>query len=682
MSQMRSRNRYVRPFRLSRRRFLQLGAAGLAAELIRVPGCNPAPEPADVSVARESLLSDPVWERAKPCFTFNDNRLWINTCMVELAVESAAVVFVRDRSSGEVLVNTTAWTNRPSVSAGFMPDQSAQATFRQVDASHGQLAYSIGSGQLVVDINVDASGEILLQLTGTGPNITAIDIPIMNIDQSAVILGSGAKYTRHDAAVTDHATHLAFESPIMAVIEGSQAVIGVWSETTVFAPENIELRHTTAYDHLILQTGKDDKQTDPQTLISSPWRIGVYKTWNQAARRWRVRFEERTGARPLWNNAASWVRNVHATYWGRENYERTSSLIKYLKDPTKMDISPEKVLYFLWNGDGIVLFGDHTLANVIGRPTPDIVSLLNSHRMPMVLYHPWTLIATEARTATDLANFSARGWLPSGYVFKPDYEGAPEDWQDYWAEVKTNYYSGSQNYVLHPGSNRFKNYLLRNLSNYCAAHGAQGAYLDILGMDHGWMFPDSRKVIDGQDYALGEVATISSFVTRYPDLAIMSEYLPQRLMPTVFYTWQGAETHLKWNSLVKVNHPLRVALTGSYCWTRESNRANTDDALSALLGGLPEISLVGDYQVTDSRAIWSQQRAKLFTDMELFYDVPEVWDPDALAYYRSKTGNWFKYKIVGSTYAYVEELPDGQDVVRLAQGGVYIPVGPASAQLP
>jgi hypothetical protein len=67
-------------------------------------------------------------------------------------------------------------------------------------------------------------------------------------------------------------------------------------------------------------------------------------------------------------------------------------------------------------------------------------------------------------------------------------------------------------------------------------------------------------------------------------------------------------------------------------------------------------------------------RAKLFCQEELFNDLPPKWDPQALAYYRSKSGHWFKLNRLGEKkYAYVEELPDGRDRIRLANFGARDP---------
>jgi len=147
----------------------------------------------------------------------------------------------------------------------------------------------------------------------------------------------------------------------------------------------------------------------------------------------------------------------------------------------------------------------------------------------------------------------------------------------------------------------------------------------------------------------------------------MSEYQGQWLIPFAFYSWEGSVTHIRQNAHAqsRINHPLRTALIGSYTWTRESNREYVDDVVAALMGTLPEVSLVGDYGVSDDRALWSQARAKLFCEEELYNALPPAWADDALAYYRSKSGHWFKFARIGSTYGYIEIMPDGEHVIRL-----------------
>lgn len=192
--------------------------------------------------------------------------------------------------------------------------------------------------------------------------------------------------------------------------------------------------------------------------------------------------------------------------------------------------------------------------------------------------------------------------------------------------------------------------------------------MDVLGNDGVGFFPSERRVIAGQDYVFGEMSVLTAVQQELPNLAVMSEYQAPWLVPYTFYTWEGVETHLRQAEIanMRLNHPLRTALLGSYQWARETNSEQADDLLAALLGTLPQISLAGDYEVSNSRALWSQQRANLFCEEELFHDLPAEWDLDALAYYRSqRTGHWFKLVRMGETYGYVEILPDGTEQMRL-----------------
>jgi len=201
-------------------------------------------------------------------------------------------------------------------------------------------------------------------------------------------------------------------------------------------------------------------------------------------------------------------------------------------------------------------------------------------------------------------------------------------------------------------------------------YGAVGAYLDTLGNDAGSWFPADQQVINGDSFVLGEMKVIAQIRDSYPELALMSEYSAPWLLPYIFLTYEGTATFLRQNqhAQTRLNHPLKVALVGSYRWAKEDNTQAIDDNISALLGTLPQVSLVGDWEVSTERALWSQARAKLFTEQELFNDIPPVWQDGVLAYYRSKSGHWFAYRKIGSTYGYVEILADGNEIVRLYQG--------------
>jgi hypothetical protein len=626
-------------------------------------------------------------------FDFQNPKLWIHTKKMVLAIEAGALTYAKDMESGELLVDSNPYQNRSNFPGGLLgftskdkksnllprwPELTSTVSFRQVDANHGLLVYqplyfnnsSIDSA-LLINIAIDSlSGEVIFSLTGIENNPsftpTSIDFPLMNFATKSVILGSGAQYSRSDDSAVDRSayTDYGLYSPTMAVIEGTNSVLAVWSETTQFAPEYIQLIHTPSFDHVVLHSSQDPKQLDTQVIVSPPWRIGTYSNWLQSAKRWREKFEQRTGAKPLWENRTLWVRNIHAVFNGTNQNYATSSA-KYAELASKSD--PKKVLYFIWNGDLIVLFGDHRLAKEIGRPSQGELNLIQQYGWPLLLYHPYTLIYSMAGTQERLSSLSSKGWLPNQYQFTPDYEGTPENWWAYWTNLKTEYFKNTPLEVLHPGSSRFQSYLALNFSDYCSIYQANGAYLDTLGDDGNSLFPDNQKVIEGSDFITGEIKALEKISKDYPQLGVMSEMQSIWTVPYTFFSWEGTETHTRQNVYVntRINHPLRTALIGSYSWTKEINSGPVNDVMSALLGTLPEISLVGDYQISKEQALWSQSRVKLFTEMELFNDLPETWDQDALAYYRSKNGDWFMFKRLGSSYGYVEILPNKKEVIVL-----------------
>lgn len=629
-------------------------------------------------------------------FSFTQGILTINTKLLEIKIEGGAITYVADKSTGEVLVDSAAYINWPSDTAGFTgyvvetsdgatvsrwPTESSVVTFTMKDPNHGLLTYgpletqgTEGANQLTIDIVLDPlTGEVVLQLTGietnNDVNLISIDIPIVNATTSSVILGSGASYSRTDANASDQTTYIKYGlySPTMAIIQGADSVLAAWSESIEYSPEYIRLNHKRAYDQVILHAGQVDGLTESETITSPPWRIGTYATWLDAARRWREEFEERTGAKPLWENPVAWVRNVHSTF-DATNEDYGSDPQKYAELASKTP--PEKTLFLLWNGDRIVLFGDPTLVTEIARPTPESLRILKTYGWPLLLYHPYNLINSKTGMTNRLNSLANKGWLPENYQFNPVYDGSPDEWFDYWSNVKVNYHDGSKDYLIHPGATKFTNYMIHNYGDYIIRYQADGAYFDTLGIDHDFLFPDNMKIIDGYNFVMGEVNTISKVENSLPNFAIMSEYQSPWILPLVFYSWEGSATHIPQNILAgtRINHPLRVALLGSYSWSRESNEDNPDDIVSALMGSLPQVSLVGDYHVSDKRAIWSQARAKLFCDEELFNDLPEKWESDVLAYYRSnRTGHWFKFQYIGSTYGYIEILDDGTEVVRLVK---------------
>jgi hypothetical protein len=629
-------------------------------------------------------------------FQFSDGLLSINTNSMVLRIQAGALIYVQDKASGEILVNTDPYKNRPSGTEDFIgflvknangdlfsraPLQSSPVSFSQIDSCRAQLLYSaVGDGkeltksQFAIDLTIEpVSGSLVVQSTGTevDPILRpySINIPIMNTTTSAVILGSGAMYSRQDLSADDQTTHVDYglSAPTMAVIQGNNSVLAAWSETTRFAPEYIRLSHRPAYDQLILHAEQDAAANDVQQIISPPWRINTYSAWEKAAKDWRNKFEARTGAKPLWENRSFWVRNVHAEFDALfQDYGADTQKYAELAKIT----SPGKTLFFLWNGDRIVLYGDPTLVGVITRPSPEFLQVIKPYGWPLILYHSYTIIDSRGRIKKRLDFLTQKGWLPANYQFKPIYAGTPSEWHDYWDAISTNYEDGAKYLILHPGSAKFKKYFLNNLNDYLTRYQANGAYLDIQGADQDRNFPLERRVIDGEDYVLGEIDVAKLMAEQMPHYGMMSEYQSPWILPYIFFSWEGAETHVRQNVLAhtRLNHPLHVALTGSYAWMRESSEVHVDDIASALLGTLPQISLEGDADISIEQALWSQARARLFCEEELFNDLPEKWDSDTLAYYRSiKTGNWFKFKRIEKTFGYVEIMPDGAEITRLVR---------------
>ena len=121
----------------------------------------------------------------------------------------------------------------------------------------------------------------------------------------------------------------------------------------------------------------------------------------------------------------------------------------------------------------------------------------------------------------------------------------------------------------------------------------------------------------------------------------MTEYQSTETVPYAFYTWGGLDTHVK-NSYHKylLNHPMRIALLGSYSWIMEiifSDRyANRNDFYrdTALFGTLPEIAFPSDSAWPFGNRLTNQEtaRAQLFSEYELFNDIQDNWDTNTLVH--------------------------------------------------
>jgi hypothetical protein len=402
-------------------------------------------------------------------FEENTKRFKINTEILELSIEGGAIVHIKDKASNELLVDSNSFDNLPRSPKfpscdprfflGFTSidhkgnhyyriPSNASVNYQIITNSKARLIYSPlyyygnqQAGELIYEIAVDVpSGEIILQITGIETETKeprkpfTIDLPLMNFKKASVILGSGAQYVRNDPAAKDQTSRpdLGLYSPSMVVAAGRDTCVAVWSESdSNLSGEYVGLSHHPDYDHLILHTPQNPQQKNKGKIISSPWRIGTYKNWLEAARRWRQRFEQRTKARPLWENKALWVRKIHAVcterhYDKEADYAQLANLVK-----------PENLLYFMWNGDRIVLFGDHTLVAGIAAPNPRELQLIKKHGWRLLLYYPWTLYYSKIGAHMRLQELKDKGWLPQAYQFHPDFEGKTTDWYDYWSDFIT-----------------------------------------------------------------------------------------------------------------------------------------------------------------------------------------------------------------------------------------------------
>jgi len=589
-----------------------------------------------------------------------------------MVIEGGVIVSLKDRTTGEVFSEGNPWEHLEKMEGKkkvLRPGPESSCLFRQTGPDQGILTYQQlvnGQSEDLVEYHLavdPASDEVLVKtvtrVTQIASRPATAWLPVTNLKTVSVILGSGARYSKEDPSVVNSSVRWAnnLYAPPVAVVEGEKSCLFFWSKE-FFAGNNVTLCHEPDRNGLFLTTERDYREKNNLETSSVVWRIGLYPTWLEAVRNYRKAFEKATGAKPLWENDCPWVRKIHAVHTGAPGGAHGSppaeEADRYYQQLAEK-INPEKLLLFYWNGNGIVAFGDHRYMTRLGWPKGPVVAAIKKYGFRWMAYYPWVLVNAPAGLARRYQEIKDKNWgLPEGFVFTPDYDGPPEKFYDHFRPVATGYYQPKDKtmdemeglWVLHPGSQLVRNYLVRNFGHYCAFHKADGCYFDILGADHGYMFPEEKKVMDGFLYRDGEAAALKELRQAHPQLAIMSECQSQWTVPYTFYTWEGA-SHFTlpraYPSIKsKLNHPLRTACWGSYTWTREAG-IEPDEA--ALVGALPEVNLKDD---------WSLARARLFTEEELFPDLPERWEKDVLAYYRGKNSRWFQYRKLPYGDGYVE----------------------------
>jgi len=626
-------------------------------------------------------------------FQMRDDCLIVTTGKMEMTFQAGAVVSVRDRRTGEVFSKgqippsafdipcgastidddsefRNSWMQKgPSgyrnnsrlQAARRFPGPNILPALRVLSPEVAEIVYTMSKERqdaFRYRFEVDPkTGEILLSGSVRLSDLPAqrFHIPFLNLNNPAIILGSGIRVTRTDPLRVEYCTRIAngFHSPQAAVMEGGKSVIAIWPESTT-SFDDIWLAHDPGTQDAILFSTDHDPRWDPGTIETAPLRIGLFPSWTAAARRYRERFQTITGAKPLWEQSPAWVQKIHAVHTGipspaaAESYYRNLSQI----------VQPDKLLLFYWNGDGIIAFGDHRyMTQQMGRPKPEVIPWIGKFGFPWMGYHPYILLMKPSFIGERLQQIRAKGWgLPDNYTFTPDYGGTPEDFYLHFQPVMTDYDKHEHDLVIHPGSNEGREYLVHNFYNYCRFHQMDGAYLDISGSDESYKFPPEKKVVNGLTYRMGENQALHDLRAAHPDLALMSEFESPWTVAHTFYTWAGQNYFQLSRRLGRdpfPTYPLRTALWGSYCWIRSAD-LEPDEA--ALVGALPELDLKDD---------WSVGRCKLFAEEELFNDLPDHWDPQALAYYRGKGGRWFQFR----------KLPYGDGFVAMTKEGYDLRLG-------
>jgi hypothetical protein len=647
-------------------------------------------------------------------FAYAAGRLTVTTASAIYALQLGEIVYVKDLTSGETLLDANPTANRSAGSdnlVGFRstmngsdaydrwPTAASYVTYTVISASQARLVYcplyngaTASNSTLVLTVTGDyANGELVLQAMGIEADADKtpinIDVPLVNAATTGVLLGSGGEYTRSVAAVTEYTRYplVQLYNPSVAVVEGVSSTVAAWAETTAYAEDWVTLYHQTAYDHVILHGDIDYQQRtlNNHVIYSPPWRVGTYATWNTAANRWRTLFEARTGASPLWNNRAAWVRNIHARYASYTPWSSSHVTELAMLDAISATIAPTKTLMdWLYRGQYVLEFGDSQMA-AAGAPDVTEKATAAAYGFPYMLYHPWDMVNTNESysTWTDRYNWLVgHSYLPGGYIFTPDYPNfsAGDDaatrlskWDTYWLG-NGDYWNTFNIYLEHPGSSLFMNYFPANAVDFAATHGAKALYLDTSGSDMATygLISTGHKAMNSSTWEGGAAAVMTAATILSPTVAYMSEYGNDRLVPWLFIMgYEGQHYHVhSANHQYLFNHPLRTALLGSYAWSTGNNYYLAPYAAeinywseAELYGSIPEVSLDTDYgsggegAVDATRAANSRAVAGLFGQYDLFHDVPTTtWASGALAYYRSNTGNWFHSIISGSNLVWIE----------------------------
>ena len=395
---------------------------------------------------------------------------------MELTILGGAAVAIRDLQAGDVFSPDANWADLAKASTGAIcgrepaaakrlgiaattvarkPQASSPVEFRQSSPREGVLIYTGLSGstqassapgetrrdgpdaadELRLYFRIEDRGELSfrmeVRLHDSDWLAREVYLPLVKLTSPAVILGSGERFARDDDAAKSRCMRIAnnIYSPPVAVVEGHRGVLGLWPEPASFGYDDLTLAHQPECDELVTQVclafnAKDpDTANEPGVTRSSWWRMAAFSSWLDVAKRYRAQLEQRSGVKPLWEQTPAWVRSIHAVCTERPPTKDQGQADKFYADLAAR-FDPQKLLLFYWNGNCILLFGDHRYMTEFQYPTPAEIAALRKQGFRWLGYHPYVLVFSPQGQIRHLEETRSRGFgVPAGYAFQPDYAG-------------------------------------------------------------------------------------------------------------------------------------------------------------------------------------------------------------------------------------------------------------------
>ena len=539
----------------------------------------------------------------------------------------------------------------------LVPD-SDSCELKKTGADSARLIYKLENGRKIFYDYKIAGNDILFRIGVEKINIAKsgenLDIHFANLKPAAVITGVGSRTLRNEperAPETMWRAASSFHFPRVILAEGKKNVI-MFSAESSQPYQNMIFYHTPESDHFVMRggdnlyyqkLGKLELHKD-NNLTTDYFRLSVHKDWLAAAKYWQKNFEKRTGAKPLWKNDSKFARKIHAVYTGIPNLRWQEDPDAYFKD-LAAEFNPENVILFYWNANSILTLGDHRYC-LDPYPHPEAVKGLKKNGFQWIGFHGYSLLCNEAYIPQRHAGLF-KNKVPKGYQFKPDYQGNTDHFFKDMAPYRS--IRGKSLSMLNPAAKTVADYLVRNVVNYAKYHDIPGFYLDCVGAVSYSLKP-GKKVFEGKTYTEGDAVVLRRIRQTYPDLLLMPEYCGEWVIPYIFYTWENPHNFAP---NLRINHPLRGALYGTYFWSRETMEVD-DPVANAYYATLPEIVKGSPKLEGALTSPWHIERAKLFIREKLFNALPDVWEPEALAYYRSEKNGFFQFRKMPFGYAYVD----------------------------